>query len=78
MAEDHEQLGRELEMEASGLEEKVEALDQHVKEARSDWAAKRADSAVPGAPPPSEEEEAALGAGGDDSADPEDVPAGGP
>ncbi len=78
MAEDHEKLANELDRDADGLEEKVEALDQHVKEARSDWEAKRADSAVPGAPPPSDEEEAALGAGGNDSGDPEDVPPAGP
>jgi hypothetical protein len=78
MTEDHEQLANELEQEAAELEEKGQAVDKHVKEARADWRSKVADAAVPGAVPPSDEEEAALGAGGDDSADPEDVPAAGP
>ncbi len=78
MAEDHEKLANELEQEAAELEEKGRAVDQHVKEARADWRSKVADSAVAGAVPASDAEEAALGAGGDDSADPEDVPAAGP
>lgn len=63
MAEEHEKLSRKLEQEAAELEEKGDAVDQHVKEARDDWRRKVADAAVPGAVPPSDEEEAALGAG---------------
>lgn len=55
MAEtDHDRLAQELEEQARELADRSEELHEQVDEARSDWQAKRADDAVPGAPAPEE------------------------
>jgi len=55
MAEtDHERLAQELEEQTRDLAGRSEELHAQVEEARSDWQAKRADDAVPGAPAPEE------------------------
>ncbi|MCA1682676.1 MAG: hypothetical protein LC685_01530, partial [Actinobacteria bacterium] len=50
------------------LEERGEAVERHIDEARSDWERKRSDPAVPGAKPPDDDERAAP----EDTVPPED------
>lgn len=57
MAEkDPEKLADELEREADRLECHSAEVGKGAEEARQDWARKRADESVPGAPPPEDQD----------------------
>jgi hypothetical protein len=49
MSEDHEQQAAAAEREVADMEERSRRVGEHIEEARKDWDAKVADSAVPGA-----------------------------
>jgi hypothetical protein len=58
MAEtDPDRLADQLEDEADELEQRSRKLAEETEEAAKEWASKRADPNVPGAPPPAGEEE---------------------
>lgn len=46
---DYEQKADEAERELAGLEQRSEQLEEQIDDVRSDWEAKKADPAVPGA-----------------------------
>ncbi len=47
---------KDMEADAEGMERRSEELDQRVRRTRSDWRAKQADPAVPGAQPSPDDE----------------------
>ena len=49
MSTDHEGQAEAAERELADMEERSERVGEHIEEARKDWEAKVADSAVPGA-----------------------------
>jgi hypothetical protein len=53
---DHEELADTLEHRADELSERSEHLEDEIRDARSDWDAKRHDDGVVGGPPPREED----------------------
>jgi hypothetical protein len=70
----HEQLADQREREADELAQRSEQLRSEVSDARTDWAHKRADEGVPGAPAP--EGESNAGSDTDASAANRDQPHG--
>lgn len=54
--QDPEKLANELEREADRLERHSSEVGKQAEDARQDWARKRADESVPGAPPPEDHE----------------------
>jgi hypothetical protein len=55
---DPEELADRREHEADELQRRSQEVESQVKQARDDWARKRSDDAVPGAPAPDDEADA--------------------
>ena len=56
--ESYEKKSDEAESDAERLDKEGDRVEEHIKEAKSDWEAKQADTGVPGAvPDPGDDEE---------------------
>ncbi len=61
---DPQKLADEREREAAEMERRSQELASNVSDARNDWARKRSDEGVPGAPAPDDESDADSDADG--------------
>jgi hypothetical protein len=57
---EHERIHEQAEREADDLERRNKQLDEHIKETRQDWEAKKSDEAIPGAVADDEEDSQPL------------------